>query len=263
MYRHKFLAGTKLSEIRNGILHLLKDNMGLDYSKKIYFYGFNASLGDLYAIFSLTGESDDEVQSIFGISCEENEKQLMELYRTTNNPAMPQIMCWHHMFKSFWFRDYETALKNCVQFESYVQQNKMLRVADIMKNVIWGISSFILSRRHNKKELMAKGEERLQLMKMYANLGNKWNAENKVFLMEAEYNFALGDIAKACTAYEQSIQSSREHKFIHEEALAHELYGVCCVELGDLFKGNKLLETARELYEEWGAKKKADVIFLL
>ena len=100
-------------------------------------------------------------------------------------------------------------------------------------------------------------------MQAWANVGSKWNAENKALLLEAECNFAKGDIPRAKTAYEQSIQSAHQHKFIHEEALANELYGIFCVEAGDLYKGNELLGRARNLYEEWGAKKKADMIFSL
>ena len=212
---------------------------------------------------SLTGETEDEVYSIFGISREENEEMLLERFYATDNAPFVQIVYYHRLVESFWFRNYETAMECCEKYESYTVTRNLLRVTDICKVFFWGLSSLILSRRKKQEELFAKGEELLLAMQYWAKDGSKWNAENKALLLEAEYNFAKGDSVKAKTAYEQSIQSAHVHKFIHEEALAYELFGIFCVEEGDLYKGNELLEKARELYEQWGAKMKANLIFPL
>lgn len=113
----------------------------------------------------------------------------------------------------------------------------------------------------DQKDLVAKGEEMLAIFTHYKQAGSQWNAENKMLLLEAELNFANRDSVKAKAAYEKSIQSAHEHKFIHEEALAYELFGIFCIEEGNLYEGNELLEKARGLYDSWGAKKKAALIF--
>jgi len=234
-----------------------------DKSEHIFSPAFHPTLGDLYVVMYLTGESTDEVYSIFGISPEENEKKLFERYSATNNASVIQLVYYHRMLKSFWFRDYETVIECCEKYVTFKTSMKMLRITDIIHIVFWGLSSLILSRRRNEKELITEGEEAHRKMEFWAKNGSKWNAENKAFLLEAEINFAKGNTAKATTAYEKAIESAHDHKFINEEALACELFGIFCIEEGNLYKGNELLEKARELYEMWGAKKKARSIFYL
>ena len=229
--------------------------------KKNFYSGFNPVLADLYFVMSLTGEKHDVVSSIFGITKDENDKMLLEKYSVTNNSALVQLMYYHRLTRSFLFRDYLTAIQCCEKYESYTQSSKLRRVTDIIQTLVWGLSSLILSRKKKQPELMAKGEDILMRMKGWAKLGSEWNAANKAYLLEAECHFAKGDLVQAKTAYKNSIQSAHEHKFIHEEALAYELYGIFCIEAGDLYNGNTHLEKARELYEIWGAHKKAREIF--
>ncbi|KAL7542869.1 hypothetical protein ACHAXR_012176 [Thalassiosira sp. AJA248-18] len=260
--RQMFIAGYMLSVVRDRLLSLCRDMM-YDKQRNVFFSGFNPVLADLYFVMSLTGETEDEVSSIFGITREENVEQLMAQYSASNNAPLVQLVYYHRLAKSFLFRDYDAALECCEQYDNYTLTRNLLRVTDIVATLFWGLSSMILSRRRKQSELMAKGEECLLKMQYWAKLGSKWNAENKALLLEAEYHFANGDNAKAETAYEQSIRSAHEHKFIHEEAIANELYGIFCVERGDMYKGNEHLEIARGLYNQWGAKKKAAAIFPL
>jgi len=262
MCRQMIIAGFNLSETRDKLLRLCWEMM-YDKSEHIFSPAFHPTLGDLYVVMYLTGESTDEVYSIFGISPEENEKKLFERYSATNNASVIQLVYYHRMLKSFWFRDYETVIECCEKYVTFKTSMKMLRITDIIHIVFWGLSSLILSRRRNEKELITEGEEAHRKMEFWAKNGSKWNAENKAFLLEAEINFAKGNTAKATTAYEKAIESAHDHKFINEEALACELFGIFCIEEGNLYKGNELLEKARELYEMWGAKKKARSIFYL
>lgn len=56
----------------------------------------------------------------------------------------------------------------------------------------------------------------------------------------------------------KSIKSAHEHKFIHDEALGYELYGIFCIENHRVDKGVNLLRTALSKYMQWGARKKAE-----
>ena len=232
-------------------------------SKRKVLSGFNPVLGDLYSVISLTGETEDEVYSILGVSFEENEKKLLERYSATKNAPFLHIVYYHRLVKSFWYRNYESAVEYCEKCTTLGGANNLLRITDINALFFGGLSSLILSRKKKQKELMAQGEDSLSRMQNWAQLGCKWNAENKALLLEAEVYFAKGDSAKAKNAYERSLVSAHKHKFIHEEALAYELYGIFCVEEGNLCDGNDMLEKARELYDQWGAKKKAGFIFPL
>eukprot|EP01083_Nonionella_stella_P224470 799006_1 len=87
---------------------------------------------------------------------------------------------------------------------------------------------------------------------------SKWNFENKSKLVQAELYYLDGDLESAEIAYNSSIMSAREHKFINEEALACELYGTFFVENGMVSKGTVQLNLALDKYKKWGAMKKAN-----
>jgi hypothetical protein len=58
-------------------------------------------------------------------------------------------------------------------------------------------------------------------------------------------------------SYRAAILSAQEHKFVHEEALALELYGIYLVENKQREKGLNQLENAMTKYKQWGALKKS------
>jgi hypothetical protein len=81
---------------------------------KVFFTSFNPTLNDLYLVLSLTGEAEENVSSVF-ISREENERILFERYNSTQNAFLVQLIYYHRLVKSFWFREYKTVLvSNCV-----------------------------------------------------------------------------------------------------------------------------------------------------
>jgi len=261
MFRLMFMAGCNLSEVRDGLLQLCLD-MLYERSKKTAVPGFNSSLGILYMIVSLAGKSQDEMKicSTFCLSREENEKELLEQYAATNNASNVQIIYMQRLVKSFWFRDYDTAMDCCKKYESHTKTVHLVRPPDIMRSLYFGLSSLILSRRRNEEELITRGREILLKMRGWAKINN-WYIENKALLLEAEYSYSKGETEKAKAAYEKSIQSAHKHNLIHEEALAYELFGIFYTEGGRPSKGNELLKIAHGLYLQWGARKKAKQIF--
>lgn len=88
----------------------------------------------------------------------------------------------------------------------------------------------------------------------------QWNYENKLLLLKAEQSFSLGDLFGAEAFYQLSIKSAGEHKFVHEEALAHELFGYFKIENGQRPIGQNHLDTACELYKKWGAYRKVETM---
>ena len=232
-----------------------------DKSKGNFFFSFNPALGDLYLLMSLMGESDESVSKVF-ISHGENEKILLERYVSSNNATSALLVYYHRLVMAFWFRDFPTVLKCCEQYDKYNEAQNLLQLTDICKVFFGGLASFIVSRKNRQDSLIADGEKYLSSMQVWEAC-SKWNFENKVLLLQAECHFANGDNEKAKVAYQQSITSSHDHKFIHEEALANELFGIFCVETGDMERGIELLDKARELYKQWGAHKKVSLLFPL
>ena len=53
--------------------------------------------------------------------------------------------------------------------------------------------------------------------------------------------------------YEESILSAQEHKFIHEEGIAHELYGHFSLERGHRSDALRSFNSSVKCYMDWGA----------
>ena len=74
-----------------------------------------------------------------------------------------------------------------------------------------------------------------------------------MLLLEAEKMHTLGDFDGAASFYEKSIRSAREHKFVHEEAIASELAGIFYLEVGLREKSLHLFLHSIWSYKKWGA----------
>ena len=77
-------------------------------------------------------------------------------------------------------------------------------------------------------------------------------------LLQAEVHYTDGDIQSAERSYAASIKAARDHRFLHHEALAYELYGMCLVETQQRKKGAAQLRLALDRYERWGAGRKVE-----
>ncbi|WP_437652593.1 trifunctional serine/threonine-protein kinase/ATP-binding protein/sensor histidine kinase [Sorangium sp. So ce1182] len=82
------------------------------------------------------------------------------------------------------------------------------------------------------------------------------NFEHKVHLVAAERARVLGDMSAARELYDRAIASSREHRFLGEEALAYELAAAFHRQHGYPHLARNYLRDARYTYERWGALAK-------
>lgn len=74
-----------------------------------------------------------------------------------------------------------------------------------------------------------------------------------MLLLDAESEFTNGEFDRAGSLYDCAIQSAREHKFVHEEAIASELAGAFYHERGLHQKSFSCLVHSVKCYEMWGA----------
>ena len=97
----------------------------------------------------------------------------------------------------------------------------------------------------------------LQLMAIWSK-ATPSTFQHKYDLIAAEKARVLGDLDSALTHYEQAIKGARDHGFIHEEALACELYARFWIERDNNRFAAPLMQEAHNLYLKWGAVAKAD-----
>ena len=82
---------------------------------------------------------------------------------------------------------------------------------------------------------------------------SSWNWENKLLLLEAMEMHTLGNYDAAEPLYISSIRSSRQHRFVHEEAIASELAGDLFNERGSHLESYELYMHSIKCFDEWGA----------
>lgn len=81
-----------------------------------------------------------------------------------------------------------------------------------------------------------------------------WNFENRLFLLEAQWYFAKGEMQQAEEKFKAAIESARKHRFVHEEGLANELCADFYTATGHPDKSKVHLAEARACYKLWGAQ---------
>ncbi|MDI1430131.1 AAA family ATPase [Polyangium sorediatum] len=99
------------------------------------------------------------------------------------------------------------------------------------------------------REHIEHGLERLR----YLAEGCAPNFLHKLRLVEAEYARILGKTEEAIVKYDEAIELSREHRFLHIEALSTHLAAEFRLQTGKSHIGALYLREARDAYARWGA----------
>ena len=71
--------------------------------------------------------------------------------------------------------------------------------------------------------------------------------------MEAEIHFLNGEKDSAERKYLSSIESAKDHKFVNEQGLGHELLSGFYLSCGDADESHTHKQHAKDCYQEWGA----------
>jgi ATP-dependent RNA helicase DDX31/DBP7 len=80
------------------------------------------------------------------------------------------------------------------------------------------------------------------------------------YLLRAEEQFCKRNFEEAESLYDAAILSSKDHKFVNEEALANELAGYFYFDTGRRMKSIPYFSQAFENYSKWGAVAKARML---
>ena len=180
------------------------------------------------------------------------------LDQKSTNLATHMISKMHKLVRALHFRQLNSKLllEEINISESIVEKKTVLRPMICIGIFFEGLSCFLCSRGSNdtekSKPLIERGQSVLTRIRSLAE-HSSWNWENKVQLLEAMEIHALGNLDEAEPLYTSSIRSAKEHKFVHEEAIASELTGDCLFELGRQSEAYTLYMHAIKCFEEWGA----------
>ncbi len=130
------------------------------------------------------------------------------------------------------------------------------RIVNIMVGVfIDGLIAFYYARKRRSDENRWTdiGNGVLNLMEVWA-MSSDLNFSNKLFLLQAESFFLRGEERAALQKYQASIRSAQDHRFIHEEGLAHERLASFHDHYGRRVEALACFNAAKRCYERWGAQ---------
>ena len=162
----------------------------------------------------------------------------------------------HHLARAYLFRKLEDATLNIDISGAIAESHHQLDPVFLFGYLFEGLTSFLLARQTSDSVESAKWIERghaVMTKIRFWNEHSSWNWENKMLLLDAEHMFTIGEHDKAEPLYRCAIRSSREHKFVHEEAIASEHAGTFYYERGLHQTSYSCFVHSMKCFEKWGA----------
>ena len=160
----------------------------------------------------------------------------------------------YHMTRAFLFRQLIGNLIDIMNVSDTIEE--LLRPISAMGIFFEGLTCYLCSfeatDQVSRATWVGRGQSILAKIRNWYE-HSSWNWENKLLLLEAMEMHTLGNYDAARLLYISSIRSAREHKFIHEEAIASELAGDLFYERGSHLESYALYMLSIKCFNEWGA----------
>eukprot|EP00985_Skeletonema_marinoi_P001074 scaffold434_cov190-Skeletonema_marinoi.AAC.5 len=179
-----------------------------------------------------------------------------------SNSSVVRSFHYQTAYVSFMFRSYDDMVENIEKYFAFQETTwACLFFAHAVHAFYTGLISFWVARKSSdRQQWHERGEQSKLALKKWAE-SSRWTFEHKWYLLEAEESYYYNDFEVAELFYEKAISSAKEHKFVHEEALACELAGYFYVELRDTKKAMEHFLRAHKKYHEWGAFGKCESLY--
>ena len=237
-----YVAGTSLLELkyacREYIFEMLNTKVGFSIEQPALLYIQSVALAK-----GLDVLASEQIDGVPGLkkTLEKANQSVLLLHKT------------HSLTRAFLFRQLnENSLE--VSLTDVIFAKKITLRPIVLLAVFFEALVFFQLARHSKDaaKWIAKGDFLLEKIQSWDAQG-RWNFRNKRLLLEAEKMYLTGQFNQAQSLYIESIQSAKEHRFIHEQAIASELAGMFYYERGFQSKARLLLKHSVQCFREWGA----------
>jgi len=168
------------------------------------------------------------------------------------NRDSPMAFQAHSYMRSFLFQSFDDdVMEGEGLLSKLLAKRSPVRPLLIIGVFYEGLLAFHLGRIQQQQHLITRGNQVLEFIKRYSD-ANPFAFENKVLLLEAS-RMELSDSKETDLFYQKAIKSARDHKFVHEEALASEMAGRCLFSKGVSNKALDFYAHAINKYKSWGA----------
>ncbi|KAL3787477.1 hypothetical protein HJC23_001127 [Cyclotella cryptica] len=239
-------SGAVLSEVRYALIDAGRFSEEHDHRTSLYYI----------KIFCQT------ISRLVGEECQAmSDDQLTRHVIENKNPRQLVIVYFHELFLSLVLNTQDDIKLSAEKFLEFKTPSWHLLASNAAHDFIGGLASFRIYRETRDPLWAQRGEQFKQRINTWEDQGSLWNFENKSFLLDAEKSYSNGNMELARVSYENAISSARQHKFIHEEALAYELAAKFYLNMGNKSTAFEYFTNAYGKYLEWGAFAKGKALF--
>ena len=165
------------------------------------------------------------------------------------------FLLYHNVLSQMAFSFYSRDYVKTIELVEQIPQSNTKRVLDAVLCFYKGIASLCLARQTGEQKFRRVGEKSLEEMFKWESVSS-WNFQHKRILLQSELQYLDGEIIAAEDSHKAAIVSAQSSKFLNELALAHELYGIFCLENKKNELAKEQLQMAADKYEQWGAVTK-------
>ena len=190
----------------------------------------------------LIGESYDEIK-------------MLPIHLAANTTNICHSIYFYKLYLGYLFEDYQQALENAVLVEKNIKSAVGAVPLSHFYNSLLHLAIYFDASKSEQKQILKKVESNQKKLKKWANYA-PMNHLQKFYLVEAERHRVLGHKAEATDCYDRAIELAKEHEYINDEALAHELAAKFYLSLGKAKIAQVYMLDARYCYRKWGAVAK-------
>ena len=190
----------------------------------------------------LIGESYDEIK-------------ILPIHLEANTKNICHSLYFFKLYLGYLFQDYQQALENAALVEENIDNAIGAVPLSHFYNSLVHLAIYFDVSKFEQKRIIKKVESNQKKIKKWASSA-PMNHLNKFYLVEAERYRVLGHKDKATDCYDRAIELAKEHEYINDEALAHELAAKFYLALGKAKIAQVYMLDARHCYRQWGAVAK-------
>ncbi len=187
----------------------------------------------------LIGESYDEIK-------------MLPLHLEANTQNICHSLYFYKLYLGYLFQDYQQALENAALVEKHINSALGAVPLSHFYNSLTHLAIYLDASKSEKNRILKKVESNQKKIKKWANSAPMTHLQ-KFYLVEAERYRVLGHKDKAIDCYDRAIELAKEHRYINDEALAHELAAKFYLALGKAKIAQVYMLDARHCYRKWGA----------
>jgi len=202
-------------------------------------------------VLNLMGQSNDP-QILTGKVMQQDD--LLRKSEENKDYLLKSTINFHQIWAAFYFGDLEYA-------GALVKDIQNIQSTNVGSFLVWrcalfdGLTAFALARKHQSYKWKKHAAKVTSKVRRWVEKGNV-NCKHILFMFEGEMAALKGKNETVREKYSAAISTAARFGFIHDRALANELFGIHMLEIGETYFAAHCLKSACELYSRWGATAK-------